>query len=328
MKDSKPLFLWFLENSTYLFFVSVFAFFGFLSPTFLSLNNLTNILIQSSSLAIAAIGMTFVLLSAGIDLSVGSIMFLSGVISGKMVVAGWPIPLAFCTILFVGLVSGYVNALFITRFRILPFIVTLATLYAGRGLGLYICQTRAVNLPDHFVQIGSSRLLTIPFPIVVLSVVLIAAHILLQYTQFGRQVYAVGNSMETAEKAGIPTRKILLAVYILCGLCASISGMVSIAQLGAIAPQFGYQREFAAIAAAVLGGTSLFGGRGNLFPGTVLGAVLIQAVENGLNIINTDPYVYPMITSGIIFLVVFIDSVRNLQIKKLQRRKIRMEVSL
>jgi len=142
-------------------------------------------------------------------------------------------------------------------------------------------------------------------------------------TPFGRQIYAVGNDADGARKAGINVTRILFAVYVICGVCAALSGLVSLTQTGAVSPSFGQQKEFTAIAAAVLGGTSLFGGRGSVFPGTVLGAVLIQTVENGLVILNADPYLYPLVTSGIIFAAVLLDSVRARLLEKLNRRRVR-----
>jgi ribose transport system permease protein len=316
-----------LHYAPLILFAGVLGVFAALSSKFLVYENLVNILIQSSSAAIVAIGMTFVLLTAGIDLSVGAIMFLSAAIAGKMILGGYPLLLALAAIVGIGGVYGALNASFITRFGILPFIVTLSMLFAGRGLSLLITQTRAMNLPS-LVQVGSAKVLgVIPFPVLVFLVVLVMAQFVLTRTPFGRQVYAVGNDLETAKKAGINTRRVLFAVYVISGLCAAVGGLVLLSQLGAVSPTFGYQREFAAIAAAVLGGTSLFGGRGKVFPGTVVGAILIQTVENGLVIVNADPYIYPLITSGIIFLAVFIDSVRHTQLQQLKRRKIRVEAS-
>jgi ribose transport system permease protein len=150
--------------------------------------------------------------------------------------------------------------------------------------------------------------------------VLAAAHVVLTESPFGRQIYATGNDREAAEKAGINTSRIIFFAYVVSGLCAAIGGLISVAQLGAVSPTFGNQREFAAVAAAVLGGTSLFGGRGKVFPGTVIGAILIQTVENGLVIINTDPYLYPLVMSSIIFLAVFTDSLRHSLWQKLRRQ--------
>jgi ribose transport system permease protein len=291
-----------------------FAAFGVLSCRFLETANLVNILVQSSSVAIVAIGMTLVLLTGGIDLSVGSIMFLAAAVAGKMVLASNPMPvwLGVAAILPLGILFGAVNALFIAKLRLMPFIVTLATLYVGRGLALAITQTRAMNLPDDFLRIGQSRLLGIPFPIVLLVIVAVSAHALLTQTPFGRQLYALGHDAEAARKAGIRVRGLTAAVYVLSGLCAALGGIVSVAQLGAVSPTFGYQREFAAIAAAVLGGTSLFGGRGSVLPGTVVGAVLIQTIEDGLVIVNANPYAYPVVTAAVIFIAVLSDRLRTL----------------
>ncbi|MEZ4772550.1 MAG: ABC transporter permease [Bacteroidia bacterium] len=309
------------RHSTIWLFVAVLVIFSFLSPQFLTFSNLTNILIQSSSLAILAIGMTFVLLTAGIDLSAGSVMFVAGVVSGKLAVAGFALWVVIPLALVIGLLFGLINAFFIFRLKIIPFIVTLATFYAGRGLGLYLSETRAINLPESFLQIGSAKVIGLPMPVVILLVVLAISHFVLTATPFGRQMYAVGNDMEKARKAGIPVEKILLGVYLICGLCAALSGIVALGQLGAVSPTFGYQSEFMAIAAAVLGGTSLFGGKGNVLPGTLVGALLIQSIQNGLVILNANPYFYPVITGIVIFLIVMIDSLRHKSIQKNLRTK-------
>ncbi len=312
-----------LRYAAPLMFIVVLVVFSMLSPQFLAGNNFLNILIQSASTAIVATGMTFVLLTAGIDLSVGSVMFVSAAVAGKMVLSGQPLWLACAVILVTGILFGAINALFITRLRIIPFIVTLATLYFCRGLGLWITETRAMNLPESMLRIGAARIAGIPFPVLMLGIVIVIAHVTLTRTSFGRQIYALGNDADAARKAGIQVERIKFAVYVISGLCAAIGGLVSIAQLGAVSPSFGSQREFAAIAAAVLGGTSLFGGRGAVLPGTLLGALLIQTIENGLVIVNADPYLYPLVMSAIIFLAVLLDSLRNKQLRHSQRRTIR-----
>jgi ribose transport system permease protein len=255
--------------------------------------------------------MTFVLLTAGVDLSVGAMMFLGAAVAGKMALSGAPFALALAAMLAVGMVFGALNSLFITRLRMIPFVVTLATLYLGRGLALWITQTRAMNLPEAFLQLGTDKWLGVPAPVLVFAAVLGLAHLVLTCTPFGRQVYAVGQDAEAACKAGVPVARVLTLVYIIGGGCAALGGILSLAQLGAVSPTFGEKKEFAAIAAAVLGGTSLFGGRGHVLPGTLIGAVLIQSVENILVIKNADPYLYPLITSAIIFVAVLIDSLRN-----------------
>ncbi|MGB3779339.1 MAG: ABC transporter permease [Tunicatimonas sp.] len=320
MRFFRPLFVFLLNYATPMLLALIVLTFSLLSPQFFSVQNLHNVLVQASSLGIIATGMTFVLLTAGIDLSVGSIMFLAGVVSAQMVVSGQPLWLAGLVVLLVGLAFGLVNAVLVFRVRIVPFIVTLATFYVGRGLGLFLSETRAINLPESLLQIGSARLLGIPFPVLVLVAVVLAGHGVLTYTAFGRQIYAVGHSAEKARKAGLPVNRILLSVYLISGFCAALGGLVAIAQLGAVSPTFGYQSEFVAIAAAVLGGASLFGGKGTVLPGTLVGAIFIQALQSGLVIVNANPYLYPLITGGVIFLIVMIDSLQHRQ--QLRRRRL------
>jgi len=317
-----------LHNAPVALFAVVLAVFGLLAPQYFTGQNLTNIGVQASSTAIVAIGMTFVLLTAGVDLSVGASMFIGAAVAGKIVAAGQPFALALAAMVGTGAACGAVNALLVTRAGVMPFVVTLATLYAGRGLALWITQTRAMNLPESFLQLGAVKLAGIPLPIALFALVLVIAHVTLTRTPLGRQIYAIGADVENARKAGLNTGRILFSVYVICGVCAALGGIISLAQIGAVSPKFGENREFTAIAAAVLGGTSLFGGRGHVFPGTVVGALLIQSVENGLVILNADPYLYPLITSAIIFLAVLLDSARTQILARIGRRKIRVEEAL
>ncbi len=320
-----PLRLRLLNQASPILFALVLVVFGVMSPAFFSAANALNILTQASSTGILAVGMTFVLLTAGVDLSVGSIMFVAAAIGGKLAVSGTPLPVVLAVMLGIGVLYGALNAFFITRLAIMAFIVTLATRYFGRGLGLRITETRAMNLPENFYELGAARVLGVPLPVLAVVAVALAAHLILTRTPFGRQIYAVGGDLDAARKAGIPTRAILFSVYVICGLCAAMAGIVALSQAPAVSPGFGNNREFMAIAAAVLGGTSLFGGRGAVFPGTVLGAVLIQTIENGLNILNVNPYLYPLITSAVIFVAVLLDALRNRVLARAARRKIFVE---
>lgn len=286
------------------------AVFSALSPAFLEPRNLVNVLVQSASLGVVATGMAFVLVTAGIDLSAGSAMFVSAAVAGKLVAAGWGLGAALAVVLLVGLAWGAANGLVVTRLGVKPFVVTLATLYVGRGFGLWLTQTRALNLPDSLLLVGSLRVLGIPLPVVVLGLVLAAGHVVLERTPFGRHLYAVGGDPEVARRAGVPVRRTLLGAYAAAGLLAALGGAVAVAQLGAVSPTFGRDREFAAIAAAVLGGVSLFGGKGRVLPGVLLGTVLLQTVENGLVIVDADPYLYPMVLASVIFVAVLFDSLQ------------------
>lgn len=316
-----------LQHAPLLLFVLLFVGFGLLSPRFLHYQTLENIVKQASYIGIVAVGMTFVLLTAGIDLSVGSIMYVSAVCAGLLMRGGGvPIWLGLTVALGVGLIFGAVNALLITRLKMIAFIVTVGTLFVGRGLGLTLTQSQGINYPRAVTQLGSARLFgLVPLPIVIFAVVVLCAQLVLAHTTFGRQVYAVGNDPEAAKKAGINVPRILALVYIISGLCAAIGGFISVAQLGNVTAKFGDRDEFDVIAAAVLGGTSLFGGRGSVFPGTVLGAVLVQMIVAGLTFTQVDIYLRDIVFGLVIFVTVFLDSLRNSYLAKLERRTIRVE---
>lgn len=318
-----------LQNAPLVLFVGVFLLFGLLERRFLDLDTVEIIVSQAAITGILAVGMTFVLLTAGIDLSVGAAMYLCAVVMAKALGAdaGFVEALAIC--LAIGIGFGIVNALVITRLRVVAFIVTLATLFIGRGIGVSISKSEAVNFPASVSDFASQTIPTpvwdVPLPILMLAVIAVVAHVTLTRTTFGRQIYAVGNDVEVAEKAGIRTRRIIGAAYVICSACAGLAAVVAAAQLGNASPGFGEQKEFDAIAAAVLGGTSLFGGRGSILPGTIIGALLIQTVAVGLVFTGVDIYYLDMVTALTIFVAVFIDAVRTRKLAKLERRAIRTD---
>ncbi|MBN1479137.1 ABC transporter permease [candidate division KSB1 bacterium] len=316
-----------LDNMPILLFVFIFLTFGLLSNRFLQIDSLLNIVKQASYIGIVAVGMTFVLLTAGIDLSVGSNMYVSAIVAGLAIdnygISPW---LALFVCLFIGFLFGSINAFFITKVKIVPFIVTLATMVAGRGLGLLLTKSRAVNFPDAVIHIGSIQLFGfLPLPILIFAIVVLFAYLFLNNMPLGRQMYAVGHDIQAAQKAGIHTSKVLATSYMICGLLAALGGFISVAQLGIVNSGFGKGDEFDAIAAAVLGGTSLFGGVGSVFPGTVLGAILIQMVWSGLVFTQVNLYLQPLVFAGILFLAVFLDSVRSRLLTKRKKRHIRVE---
>lgn len=322
---SGRLLLGLLQQAPAALFATVLLAFALLSPNFLTAANLGNIVVQSASTAVVAVGMTFVLLTGGVDLSVGAIMFVAAAAAGKLSQGGGSFGGAVALMLLAGLGGGVLNALLVARLRLIPFVATLGMFYVGRGFSLWLTETRAMNLPEHFLQVSAARPAGVPLPILILAAVLGVGHLVLSRTPYGRQVYAVGWDAEAARKAGIPTAFVVGSVYVISGLCAAVGALLSLGQLGAVGPKFGENKEFVAIAAAVLGGTSLFGGRGGVFPGTAIGALLMQSVENGLTLLNADPYLYPLVLSGIIFLAVAVDSARSVLLERLGRRPIRRE---
>ncbi|WGF90122.1 ABC transporter permease [Marinivivus vitaminiproducens] len=323
VKREHRLRLFLLQYASLILFLAVILVFSLLSARFFAVQNFLNILIQASHVAILGTGMTFVLLVAGIDLSVGAVMYLSVALLGTYFV-GLPTlgSLALCALF--GLIFGLVNAFFIVGVRVAAFITTLATLFIGRGIALFVTETKMVFYDSTILSLGRTSFLGIAWALWVAAAVFVVAWITLTQTRFGRQIYAVGENPDAAKKAGINVPVILLAVYAISGTLAGIAGFVSITQVGAASPTFGIEKEFAAIAAAVLGGTSLFGGRGGLI-GTLFGAVLIQTVNNGLVIVNANPYVYPLVTALIIFLAVLVDSQRSRLLEAMNRRTIRVE---
>ncbi len=323
MKTNKIVAL-LLNNTTEILFVFLFIVFGLIAPRFFTVKNFEIILGNASYIGIIAVGMTFVLLTGGIDLSVGSTMYLSAVVCGKLIqIGGFPIPAAILVSLLVGMAVGAFNAFAITRLKLVPFITTLITMTLARGLGLFITRSTAVNYPDAITLMSTVRIFGfIPLHIFVFGTVVLLASLFLRKTAQGRQLYAVGNDLEAANKAGIESKKLIASTYIISGFFAALGGFISITQLGRVNAGFGSGDEFDAIAAAVLGGASLFGGIGTVFPGTVLGTVMIQMIQAGLVFSRIDLYLQPIIMALIIFLAVFIDSTRNVQLKKLERRNI------
>ena len=338
-----------LRHATAIIFIAVFVFFGAQSLNFFGSENMGNIIKQASFTGVIAVGMTFVMLTAGIDLSVGSNMYLSAMAAGYFL----QIPIAqngagaFAAIvigLAAGALFGAVNGFCIVVLRVTPFLVTLATLVAGRGLGTAITESYGIEFPRAFTSLGAWSLVRAPetsdgsfldgmaglvapltsAPIVVFLSVVIGAHTVLTRTAFGRQVYALGNNPEAARNAGIDIRRITFAVYVISGMCAALGGLMLIALIGRLNQTFGTGKEFEVITAAVLGGTSLFGGVGYAF-GAVVGAVLVQMVQTGMVFIQVNLYLQPMVLAAIIFLAVFFDSLRERRLLKLKRRNIRVD---
>jgi ribose transport system permease protein len=289
--------------------------FSQLSPYFFSADNLLNVTLQASITAIIAAGMTFVILTAGIDLSVGSLVAFSGVLTASFLKINIPLylvfPIALLGGLLFGAVSGWVAGIFVTKFNITPFIVTLALMTIWRGAAFVYTQGRPVwELPDAFSFLGEGRILGVPFPTIVMIIVFIASHIVLTKTKFGRYVYAVGGNVEAARLAGINTNFILISVYIISGVLSAVSGILLASRVNSGQPNAGLMYELDVIAAVVVGGTSLFGGRGTIV-GTFIGAMLIAVLKNGLNLLNVGSYVQQIVVGVVILLAVLLDQLRQ-----------------
>lgn len=314
-----------LKNMSVVLFVVIFIGFSLLNRRFSTLNNFENIILSATDVGIIAIGMTFVLLTGGIDLSVGATMYITGGVLALLLEEGWGMALAIPAGILAGVLWGCFNAFLVSRVKIIPFMVTLGTLTAGRGLGLLITHSRHIAVPGE-MRFGATRVFGfLPIPILIFAVMVILAVVVLQYTSFGRQIYAMGNDPEAAKKAGLNTTRLTAMVYIISGFCAAVAAVIAVSQQGSVSSSFGDGTEFQAIAASVLGGTSLFGGVGNVFPGTVVGMLLIQMIQNGLIFLQVDLYLQEMVKALVILFAVFIDAQRMGLIKRLERRNIRLE---
>ncbi len=296
------------------FFVEIIIF-SQLSPYFFTAENLLNISLQASVTAIIAAGMTFVILAAGIDLSVGSVVALAGIITTGMLKAGTAPGMLLIVAPAAGLLFGAFSGAFagfcVTRLKLTPFIVTLALMTIWRGVAFVVTEGRPIwELPDRFSVFGSGRILHVPIPTVIMFIVYAASHIALTRTRFGRYVYAVGGNLEAARLAGIRTQEVLIQVYVLCGVLAALSGILLSSRMNSGQPNAGTMYELDVIAAVVVGGTSLFGGRGSIV-GTFFGAMLIAVLRNGLNLMNVGSYVQQVVVGVVILLAVAVDQLRR-----------------
>ena len=280
---------------------------AFASDNFFTLNNILNVLRQVSVVAILAVGMTFVILTGGIDLSVGAVMALSGTIAaGLMVNMGLPGGGGLIAALLVGLGLGLFNGALVAWGKMPAIIVTLATMGMARGLGLIYSGGYPISgLPGWVSWFGVGRIGIIPVPVVIMVIVYALAWVLLQRTPFGRHVYAIGGNETAARLSGVRTRRVKLAVFAISGVTASLAAIVLTGRLMSGQPNAGVGFELDAIAAVVLGGTAIAGGRG-LILGTLIGAVLLGILNNGLNLVGINPYMQDVIKGLIILLAIYI----------------------
>lgn len=282
---------------------------SFMSPSFLTATNIFNVLRQVSISALIAFGMTFVILTGGIDLSVGSTLALTGAISAGLLAGGMDPFLAMLIGLLLGAVLGAVNGFIIAKGKVAPFIATLATMTIYRGLTLVYTDGKPVSgLGDSlaFQMFGKGYFLGIPVPVITMLIAFLVLYFILRKTTFGRRVYAIGGNEEASRLSGINVDRITIAVYSLTGMLAALSALILTSRLNSAQPTAGQSYELDAIAAVVLGGTSLTGGRGWIF-GTLVGALIIGVLNNGLNLIGVSSFFQQVVKGVVILLAVLLD---------------------
>lgn len=292
--------------------IGLSAIMAVLSPYFLQTSNLLNILLATSTIGVLAIGATYVISSAGLDLSLGSVLGLSSVVGAWFAVeAGFPWPLAVIACLGAGAAAGWVNGEIITRGHIPAFIVTLGMLGIARGLALVISNGRAIyGLPDGLVYLGQGRPFGIPMPVIIFIAVAVVTHYILSHTRFGAHTLALGDNEAAARATGIQVERHRRQLYVFSGLMAGIAGLLFMARVNAGDPTAGLTYELTAITAAIIGGTNLFGGRGSIL-GTMIGALIMGVLQNGLNLLAVQSYYQQMAIGAVLILAVFLDQLQS-----------------
>ena len=293
------------DAGTLIGLVVILLVFALLAPGFISERNLLNILQQSSLNACLALGMTLVIVSGGIDLSVGPTAALSAVISGSLLLAGVPVPLAILAGLMLGALCGLINGVLVAAVGLQPFIVTLGTLSTYRALALiYTGGNPVLGIPTGYRAIFNGTVFGVPSPILIVAVVAIVAWVILKKTPLGEYLLAVGGNEEAAYIAGVPIALTKIAAYVISGFLAALTSAILIGRLGAAEPILGNLWELDAIAASAIGGASLMGGKGSII-GTLLGAIILGAMRNGLTLMNVQAF-YQLLATGLIILVAMI----------------------
>lgn len=282
-----------------------------INPAFLSGGNISNVLRATGFTLITALGMTFILIAGGLDLSVGSILALGGVVAGLLMVGGTPLWLAILLAIVSGAIIGLINGVIIVKFKIPPLIMTLGMYYMARGAVYILTQGVPVYpLPDSFQAIEQGKILGIPSIVIIAGVLAIVAHFVLSRTTFGRKVYAVGGNTEAAHLSGIRIGKTNIAVYVLTGGLAALTGILMASRLASAQAGAGMGYELTVIAAVIIGGTSTFGGAGTIL-GTVIGALFMNILSNGMTLMKVSVYWQNLVVGAVLVLAVIVDQYRR-----------------
>lgn len=303
-----------LENIPLLGLLVLMIFVSVISPSFLSIDNLLNILRQTSINAIIAMGMTFVILTAGIDLSVGSILAFAGAVCATLIAADTPLIIALLTTLTIGAALGAASGTIVAYFGVQAFIATLVAMTIVRGGVLVFTDGRPISTGNHevsnlFYEVGGGYIAGIPIPVIIAAIVFVICWYVLNHTRLGRYTYAIGGNEQVTKLAGVRVARVKVAVYAISGALAALAGIILTARLESAQPTAGLAYELDAIAAVVLGGTSLAGGRGRI-TGTLIGALIIGVLNNALNILDVSSY-FQMIAKGSVILLAVVLDGRN-----------------
>ncbi|EGR0710097.1 TPA: ribose ABC transporter permease [Vibrio alginolyticus] len=303
---------WLIEQKSLIALIFLIVVVSFLNPNFFTVDNILNILRQTSVNAIIAVGMTLVILTAGIDLSVGSVLALCGAFAASMIALEVPVLVAVPTALVAGAALGAISGIIIAKGKVQAFIATLVTMTLLRGVTMVYTEGRPISTgftdtADAFAWFGTGYALGIPVPVWLMVVVFAAAWYLLNHTRFGRYVYALGGNESATRLSGINVDRVKIGVYAICGMLAALAGIIVTSRLSSAQPTAGMGYELDAIAAVVLGGTSLMGGKGRIM-GTLIGALIIGFLNNALNLLDVSSYFQMIAKAVVILLAVLVDN--------------------
>jgi ribose/xylose/arabinose/galactoside ABC-type transport system permease subunit len=307
----------FLSNGFYVVFAALFIFYSLSSQYFLTPMNIRNVFSDSAALMVTCAGLGFVVLTGSLDLSVGSIGFVCAAISGLMIKAGYSPWLSFFLALIGGIILGSVNGALISYLRFNPLLVTLGMMIGLRGVAMHLSRGWQIYLPGEVKQMAVSLLGPVPRLVIFALLVIILGQIVLSRSKFGRYVVALGCNENSARRVGINVNRIRFLVFVVSGACAALGGLVAMLNMGVLQPTLGKGLEFIAVAAIVMGGTSLFGGRGSLLPGTLLGVLMLGIIENGLALLGVSPFAYPLVRGVVIFIAMYADSLKSSRIARI-----------
>ncbi|MBT2733529.1 ABC transporter permease [Bacillus sp. ISL-7] len=316
------------EFSIVIALIIMMVIFSIIDPIYLSYNNLIDIVDQSVINGLLAIGITYAIITAGIDLSIGSIFAIVIVVVGDLLVRGVNPILAIVAGAIIGFILGAINGLLITKLKLQPFIVTLGTMSGYRGLAYIITGGWPVlNIPsDYRTFLDGDLFGSIPVSVILLFAFAIVSHIILKYTKFGTYIYALGGNEEATRLSGVNVTRIKIYTYAFCGVAAALSGMILLARLGSGEPTAGQSYELNAIAAAAIGGASLAGGKGNIL-GTLLGALLLSALKVGLVVVGVDAFWQYIATGAIIVVAAYFEVIQE-KLQKLNRKNTHVKTNI
>jgi ribose transport system permease protein len=295
------------ESSLLAILLVLFVLLSFASPTFLTIRNLSNLGRQTSINGIVALGMTFVIISGGIDLSVGAVVGLSGMVAAILMSHGVSVVVAMLAAIGVSALVGVINGAVIFYGRVPPFIATLGTMTVARGVIMLISGAAMVaGLPRSFTGFSQAEYLKIPSMILVWAAIAVIAFVITRWTVFGRNIYTIGSNLEAARLSGIDVARTTIGVYVLCPVFAGVAGILFASRIANGVPTAGQGYELEAIAAAVIGGASLSGAEGSIL-GTVIGAIIMQLLRNGGNLLSINPFILEILIGSLIVVTVMLD---------------------